>query len=255
MENLLLIEVFNKRVKSIYKTKCGSAMCEKYISDELHRNIHKIKSNLLIKIYGTFDINGKIFFPGNALVVDIYDYQKKARKNDTVTSTEDLLNMLTNIEVKERCRKPIFVKDYNQIIFDKNVFMTILVLTQQFFWYDEVSLDKKLNMSVITTSGIQSLFVEGNSMKIMEPLIGIAGVDDMDKTSIDTCRGLWVINLNNCATCINIANGNYYLNLEVENSNGFVDNIYLIRSCKEFWTNLKVFSNDDDSYFILERAL
>jgi|GEM_PF-3131489 len=255
MENLLLIEVFDNKAKCIYKTKKGSAECETLVFDEIKRNLVNINTELFVKIYGTFNANGIVFFPGNVLIIDIFDYQKKVRKKVAATSLMELVNSLIYIDIKGVNRTSLSINNYTQILFEKEVFMTILALTQQYFMFDSLELEKPLNLTVNTSNGIQTLINEGKSSCIMEPIIGLNKYACIEVMSIDSDRLLWALSMNNCFTSINFSTGDYFLSLEVKNANGDIDNIYLMRGCKDFWNSIKVYLNQDNVFFGIDKGV
>jgi len=61
--------------------------------------------------------------------------------------------------------------------------------------------------------------------------------------------------MNNCFTSINFSTVDYFLSLEVKNANGDIDNIYLMRGCKDFWNSIKVYLNQDDVFFGIDKGV
>lgn len=249
MQNFLIIEIFNNKLKCVIKTKEGSSQCDICVINSIKRILPKINSRYLIKIYGTFDINGAVFGCNNGLTIDILDCKYKVSKKHRATSMDEMIDIITNINSECVKRKALIIKNYNQIIFDKDVFMIILALTQQYFMLNVLELKNRMKLDVITPNGIEALIKEGKSVCIMEPIMGLSSYENLEIMNVDSEKTLWAINLNNCISSLNLTTGNYYFSFEVKNSNGEVDIVRLERSCKEFWSNIKVCEFQDDVYF------
>lgn len=254
MENLLLIEIFNNDIKCICKTKSDNIECSSVIREVLESNLGRINANFLITIYGAFDDKGEVFFEGNILNVDVLDCENRMRKSLIAVSLADLIDKLITIEFESVCREMIPVENYDKIVFEKELFMLMLILIQQLFWYNNIDLDKKVDLSVVTVNGIQKLINNGKGERIMEPITGLYGYKGIEEVSLDNTylRG---INLNNCTTCLNLSSGDYCLSLEVIDTQNRKDTIYIKRNYNEFWRDIKVCLCNDDVYFVLTREL
>lgn len=254
MENVLRIDIFNNRIKSIYKVKLGSKKCQRDLEESIKEILPSIDEKLLITFYGAFDNEGNPFFFGNTLVVEIFDTKSKKRDKVFLGSKEKVYEVLTSVKSTLPSNRTM-KKEKKVILFSPEVFMIILALTQQFFMFEEVKFDKKISLSVCTPMGKQSLIFEGKSNSILSPGMSIEDYVGFEEMHDNESGMVTAIEINSIISAINVKTGYYSLNLEVEDSEGNRDTVYVFCGCKEFWENLKLCKGTQGILFGIDKGV
>lgn len=252
MQNLIQIDIFDSKVKAVIKSNDTSNKRIAFL-ETLKKWMEEISTKNLIKIFFTYDDQGNLFFDGNQIMVQKIDYIHGIEKNAIVFSEEELKEIIFQNSETDISNGIINISEYDTIMFEKSVFMNIIMLTQQYLNVNKIEIDSSINLEVLTPTGNISLFENGISNNVGAPIIGIVNQSNINEHEFNN-KTLVSFKMNNCITALNLETGTYYLSIDVKDIDNNVATIYVKRNIKEFWSNLCIMRENADIYFGLNKG-
>lgn len=133
------------------------------------------------------------------------------------------------------------IDKFRGVRFNRDVFIGILQLTQQYILFRDLYLKKPINVKVMTIEGQKDLFVNGEGKKIQTQIVDIIDQSE-DEVSEEVNRNeiLDIICLNNSITALNFTSSTFFLNVCALTEQKEQATIYIKSDIKEFWSNIHI---------------
>lgn len=244
MEDLLQIEIFEKRVTYVIKRH---KKVEKEILEEfeqyLKRSLNIAEKEILIQIVCCISNEEDVIRPLFPVNVTLLNYSTGENQNFMAASLEELYNSVqaysTNQNFTMKFEEDLNIDEFNALIFPKSVLNKIAFFTQQYLKENPLELSNNLSVLVDTPMGEEYLFYEGKSRCITAPIMQVKECSNVRENKIEKEKSLVVSEINNFFSCINFNTGEYTLSLSVVAETKKAETIvYLRRGIERFWSNI-----------------
>lgn len=241
MENLLQIDIYRGRIKAVIKGE--NEQIEIKFLKMVKRWALEVDLNKIIKIICMYNDDGDIFYAGNQVLVQQIDCVKKELRTSVCFSQEQIKDAI--FKKMDNTKRKVLDTDqidkFRGVRFNRDVFIGILQLTQQYILFRDLYLKKPINVKVMTIEGQKDLFVNGEGKKIQTQIVDIIDQSE-DEVSEEVNRNeiLDIICLNNSITALNFTSSTFFLNACALTEQKEQATIYIKSDIKEFWSNIHI---------------
>lgn len=244
--NLLQIEIFKGCM--FYVINSMQKVDIHILLKDIQTDIDKMKKNSLKNkiLFRVFcNISGDFISVNSNYPIQVmtFNYDKNVVHNYMAYSLKEFK---TNLKKYLKKEQDCAILDYNMdiskyhfLVFSNMALMRIISVTQQYLSYNDVCLKRLLTFNVETPVGIEPLFENGHSRKIQNPILNIAGWEEIPNYKMDTTNSLYIVDLNNCISSMCIDTGDYTLSLKAldEKQNKYTI-LHLKCTMDGFWSNI-----------------
>lgn len=262
MENLLQIEIFNKKIHYIVKS-------QKYINKDIIFNSVKnvvdcllleIDEKILVQIVCTFNTCGVVINENMPAVITITDTKFRRQKNIYVFSIDDIeKQIIEDVKIKgydlDKSETEIEINQFSKLILSKELVNKIIYLTQQYFWEKEMKLQSKISLQVNTKIGKEMIIENGNAKVVQTPVLNVSEWSGIKRGTVGENDFLFARDLNNFLSAVNFDTKEYFFSINV--SKGFDSKeqgiIYLRRNVENFWEQLQEISLDGEKFLCISK--
>lgn len=244
--NVLQIEIFNGYffyVISSMKEVDIHILLKDIQTDIDQMKKSSLRDKILFRVFCSISGNSISVNADYPIQIMTFSYDKNIVHNYMAYSLDEFKADLKNYLKKEQyCA----ILDYNMdiskyqcLVFSNIALLRIVAVTQQYLCYNDVYIKRLLTFKIETPVGIETLFENGFSKKIQNPIVNNAGWEGIPNYKIDTTNTLYVEDLNNCISSMCIDTGDYTLSLKAfdEKLNKYTI-LHLKCTINDFWINI-----------------
>lgn len=262
MENLLQIEIFNKKVHYVVKSQ---KFVDKNIIINSIRNVvnyllAEINQNIIIQIVCSFDSFGVVVDVKMPAVITIIDPKKRKQKSLHAFSVRDMQKQImeyVNIKcnIMQKTEAEIDVYQFNNLVLSKDFMNKIILLTQQYFFEKKVKIKSTLTLQVETNIGKEMIIENGNSKKVSVPILSVSEWRGVKRGTIKENNYLFAKDLNNFLSAVNFETNEYFFSISVSKGidTNMLDTIYVRRNIDSFWEQLQEVSIDGEKFLCMSK--
>lgn len=262
MENLLQIEIFNKKKHYIIKSQkfIDKNIVVNSIRDVVEFLLSEIDANILIQIVCTFNDCGIVINENMPAVITITNTMERRQKNIYAFTVNDMkMKIIEYVKTKwsdsDKKEDLIDVSQFKKLVLSKEFINKIICLTQQYFFEKEVKFQSKISLQIETKIGKDVLIENGNSKIVSAPILNVSEWKGIKRGTVGQNDFLFARDLNNFLSALNFDTNEYFFSVNVSKGvdSKEQDIIYVRKSIEDFWEQIQEVSLDNEKLLCLSK--